>query len=228
MKYEISTGLIVEHFNDKSECPLCEIKKIVERGIAEQFLNDAVMEDHTRAKVNELGFCKHHFEMLFNRPSKLSLALQISTRMKTLNRKIGEIKNFKGAKKQAEDLKKSRASCIICEYTDFHMVRYYKTIAQMFFNEPDFRKQLESTKGFCFDHYEELLTYANYAKNKTNEYLDALSTIQNRNIARIIGELKWFCDKHDYRNSNKPMGNSEDVLQRSKIKLYGDEKDIIE
>ena len=224
MKYEISTDLIVENFNGKSECPLCEIKKIVERGIAEQFLNDAVMEDHTRAKVNELGFCDHHFDMLFSGPSKLSLALQISTRLITLNKKIDELKSFKMAKKQAETLRKARSSCIICEYTDFHMVRYYKTVAQMFFNEPEFRKQLEGTNGFCLRHYEELLKYADYAKSSVKDYLEALFLLENRNMARIIGDLKRFCDKHDYRNRSMPLGDAENVLSRSRVKLYGDEK----
>ena len=80
MQYHINTGLIHEKFNSECDCPLCEIEKIVEDGIVYEYLNDAVMEDDTRIHVNKTGFCKEHFDLLFQGQNKLSLALQISTR----------------------------------------------------------------------------------------------------------------------------------------------------
>lgn len=62
MHYHISTGLILQEFPKGSECPLCEIKAIVERQIVDQFLNEAVMVDQYRDKVNRLGFCAHHYD----------------------------------------------------------------------------------------------------------------------------------------------------------------------
>jgi hypothetical protein len=45
--------------------------------------------------------------------------------------------------------------------------------------------------------------------------------IEERAFERLNAELKWFCDKHDYRNRLKPMGTSADILPRMSEKLYG-------
>jgi hypothetical protein len=85
MKYHIDTGLIVDKFQTDCECPLCEIQKIVEEQFLFEFLNDAVMEENTRIKVGQKGFCAKHFDMLFSRQNKLSVALQIETRSQVLS-----------------------------------------------------------------------------------------------------------------------------------------------
>ena len=38
-------------------------------------------------------------------------------------------------------------------------------------------------------------------------------------------ELKKFCDKHDYRNANEPLGSAETALPRMRTKLYGKKYD---
>ena len=105
MGYHIGTALILQEFKDGCECPLCKIEKIVNENILFQFLNDAVMEDDTRARVNKLGFCAEHFDMLFARQNKLSVALQAITRTNTLKKHISA-KDAKSAKKAADALKK--------------------------------------------------------------------------------------------------------------------------
>ena len=221
MNYHISTSLILQEFPKNTECPLCAIKKIVERNIVEQFLNDAVMEDHTRAKVNKLGFCKEHYDKLFLSQNKLSLALQAQTRMRTLQ-KLVDVSNPKQAKKQAEELKKTEKTCIICDLIEFNMVRYYKTLAQMFNHEPSFKEMLEKTKGFCLPHYAELLAYSNEAHGKAKEYVATLSALQQKNLDRMQVELQRFCDSHDYRNREKPLGSAQDILPRMRTKFYGE------
>ena len=84
MNYHIGNMLIWQEFNDGSECPLCRIRSILERRLAEQYLNESVMEDFQRRMVNEKGFCSHHTRMLYARQNKLSLALQHITRITAL------------------------------------------------------------------------------------------------------------------------------------------------
>ena len=148
MAYHIDTGLIKDKFKVDCECPLCEIKKIVEEQFLHEFLNDAVMEDNTRIRVGKKGFCSRHFDMLFSRPNKLSVALQIGTRADKIMEIITETKSVKGAIKQAEALKKSATTCVICDLVEESMVKYYKTIAQMFAREKLFYKTLISSKVF--------------------------------------------------------------------------------
>jgi tmRNA-binding protein len=57
MRYHISTALILQEFaKTDSECPLCEMRSIVEKNVVEQYLNEAVMVTGVRYKVNEKGF----------------------------------------------------------------------------------------------------------------------------------------------------------------------------
>ncbi len=221
MGYHIDTGLIKEKFNVDCECPLCEIQKVVEEQFLHEFLNDAVMEDNTRIKVGKLGFCAKHIDMLLNRQNKLSVALQLGTRVENLLSIIEGVKTVRSAKKQADAIKKASSTCVLCDYVEESMVKYYKTIAQMFVNEKDFLGVLVKSKGVCLHHYAELLKYSNYAGFMANEYVKILSTVQVRAIERIQGELKRFCDKHDYRNANEPLGNAETALPRMREKLYG-------
>lgn len=221
MGYHIDTGLIKEKFKVDCECPLCEIQKVVEEQFLHEFLNDAVMEDNTRIKVGKLGFCSRHFDMLFSRQNKLSVALQIGTRADKISNILTPVKNVKSAIKQAQALDKSGESCAICEYANESMIKYYKTIAQMFERERNFYKTLISSKGFCLKHYAELLRYSKSAGFASKSYVDVLSGVQIRNFERIKGELKEFCDKHDYRNALKPLGNAESALPRTREKFYG-------
>ena len=225
MAYHIDTGLIKEKFNTDCECPLCEIKKVVEEQFLHEFLNDAVMEDNTRIKVGKNGFCARHFDMLFNRQNKLSVALQIGTRVDKLQPLFEPQLNVRSAIKLAQALEKSSTTCVICELVEESMVKYYKTIAQMFERERDFFKTLISSKGFCIHHYAELLKYSRHAGFVSKEYLKILGNTQKRNMERLQEELKKFCDKHDYRNALEPLGSAETALPRMREKLYGKKYD---
>ncbi len=225
MAYHIDTGLIKEKFNTDCECVLCEIKKIVEEQFLHEFLNDAVMEDNTRIKVGKKGFCARHFDMLFARQNKLSVALQIGTRIEKMQSLIEPQKNVRSAVKQAQALIKSTNTCVVCDLVEESMVKYYKTIAQMFERERNFFKTIISSKGFCLTHYAELLKYSRHAGFASKEYVNILGNTQKRNIERLKQDLKKFCDKHDYRNALEPLGSAETALPRTREKLYGKKYD---
>lgn len=225
MAYHINTGLIKQKFKEECSCPLCEIKKVVEEQFLHEFLNDAVMEDNTRIKVGKLGFCSRHFDMLLSRQNKLSVALQTRTRVGVLQKQFGEVNSVKQAIKYASQIEKANSTCVICDLTNESMVKYYKTIAQMFVKEKEFFKTLLSSKGFCTHHYAMLLKYSKSASFFAKDYVKLLSTIQTRGIERVDADLKKFCDKHDYRNANEPMGNAETALPRIRTKLYGKKYD---
>ena len=222
MNYHIDTGLIIQEFNKDSECPICSIGKIAEEQFLHEFLNDSVMASETREKVNKLGFCSHHFDKLFNRQNKLSLGLQISTRVYQLQDYIVPIKNKKQAKKQAELLRKQSSTCIVCDLLNESMIKYYKTIAQLYAKENSFRQTFKNCKGFCLEHYAYLLEYSMFAGTFADEYIQVLSELQARNISRLQQDLTRFCRKHDYRNASMPLGSAEFVLPNMRIKLYGD------
>lgn len=221
MAYHIDTGLIHEKFKVDCECPLCEIQKVVEEQFLYEFLNDAVMEDNTRIKVGKKGFCARHFDMLFARQNKLSVALQIGTRVDNVKNLINDKKSVGSAVKQADAILNAQKTCVICDLVEESMTKYYKTIAQMFERERDFFKTLIKSKGFCLNHYAQLLKYSRSAGFIAKEYVSILGGVQSRNMERLQQDLKKFCDKHDYRNALEPLGNAETALPRMREKLYG-------
>lgn len=220
MGYHIDTGLIFEKFKEKCECPLCEIQRVTEEQFLHEFLNDAVMEDNTRIKVGKLGFCEKHFDMLFSRRNKLSLALQIQTRATVIDKTLVKPLSVKHALKLAKSYS-TDDGCVICDLLDESMIKYYKTIAQMFTREKDFDTTISSTKGFCLNHYAQLLKYSSSAGLQAKKYLVVLYETEKKSMERVLGELEGFCRKHDYRNALKPLGNSENALPDARIKLYG-------
>jgi hypothetical protein len=225
MRYHISTALILQEFSKlDSECPLCEMRSIVEKNVVEQYLNEAVMVTGVRFKVNEKGFCSNHFDMLFAGQSKLGLALQCVTRMNVLKENLNTPANYRVAKKQAEKLIASENTCIICDTVEDHMQRYYKTVAELYYNEEDFREIIGFTKGFCLKDYAQLVMNAKYASTRVNEYVKTLAELEKKNFEKVQTDLQWFCDRHDFRNAGKDLGGAKDALPRTRTKIYGKKK----
>lgn len=221
MQYHIDTGLIIEKFKEKGECPLCAIQKKAEEQFITEFLNDAVMDESSRLKVAKYGFCEKHFEKLFLGKNKLSLALQVSSRLDQIDKIIKEPKTLGGVKKLCKKIEEEQKTCVICSLLEASMEKYYKTIAQMFTHEEEFIDILFETKGFCLHHYASLLKYSSFAGRNAKGFAQAITDIESRNLKILQGDLKYFCDKHDYRNANKPFGDSETALPRAKDRLYG-------
>lgn len=220
MIYHINTGLIIEEFSRDCECPVCRLQKRVEQQFLHEYLNDAVMDDSSRSEVIATGFCYDHYKKLFARPNKLSLALQIHDRLVRIRSNMGHPTDIKSALKTAEVIDKAHDNCIICKHLNGAMERYYMGIAKLYAENPSFKAQLLNGKGFCLPHYAQLLKHSKNAGGKTKEYITSLDAVMEKALARIGGELKWFCDKHDYRNRLLPLGPAEDVLSRTSEKLF--------
>ena len=215
--------LIWQEFNDKHECPLCAIKQIVEVRLVERYLNESVMVDDRRREVNEKGFCLHHMNMMFARNNKLSLSLQQTTRLTNLKYHMMPVLKEKEIDKLSDYFIHSTTTCVICDSVNTTLIRYYKTIAQMYYNEPKFRETLDKTKGFCMNHFGLLLKYSRYAKSQRKNYANTLISLQKRNVDRVLTDLCWFAEKHDYRNQDKPWGEAYDAVPRAMIKMQQDE-----
>ena len=52
-------------------------------------------------------------------------------------------------------------------------------------------------------------------------HLDVYKRQELDNLRRVEGELEWFTLKFDYRNADKPWGNSHDAVERGINKLMG-------
>lgn len=251
MKEKIYTIPVTEVFGEECECPMCLLEKRLEEEYINYFLGPSLMEPDCRMETNEKGFCRRHFEQLYNRQeNRLGLGLMIDTHIKEqldqlkkaynpgnpaagskqanplsrlLSGKSSAGASSGGTDKMLKLLEALESKCAICNKLDHTMERYVDVIFYLWSRENDFKKVFESKKGFCLKHFKTLLESAGkYLKaSEVQDFCDILILMQLENLDRIQQEVNWFTRKFDYRNNDAPWGNSRDAVPRSIQKLKG-------
>jgi len=188
MKEKIYPIPVSDAFAVDCECPLGVLERKLEDESIEYALGASLMEPDKRQETNELGFCKAHFEAMYNKQvNRLGLALMIDTFLQEKNSRIKKIfeskvnslekdaaasmvKNIsiKLSTKQTDtdkliselvaELDHIDASCAICSKLEHTIDRYIDVIFYLYFKEPDFRETFHSKKGFCLKHLKQLLS----------------------------------------------------------------------
>ena len=250
MKYHLDTIPVWDAYHEEGECPLCILEDKSEKSYVDSFLGGSVMEPDTRIEVNEKGFCPHHNELLYKAQNRLGLALITHTHTLTVRKEIKKkteelektiqnpgkvsvsfLKKLSGGGAGLEQsirefsdwLRKRRDRCIICDRISDSLNRYAYTILHLWEHDPEFRKAMARSKGFCLSHLPLILDMAAERLNagKQAEFLKDLLPVQLQNMDRLEQELLWFTKKFDYRNQDKPWGDSKDALPRILQKLTG-------
>ena len=245
MKQHIDTIPVWEAYQADCECPLCRIRLKNEAMYVDNFLGASVMEPSTRVEVNQKGFCQRHFQMMFDSGNRLGLALLCHTYLKETMAKLdkdaqaakeaaaGEAgksifarvggKKAEGVQAAIDSAREIAGKCILCERLDATMDRYVYTLIYMWKHESEFRAAFEKSKGFCLNHYAQVLAQAqkDLSGKELKQFVDMLCDLQKQNLERIEKEIEWFTLKFDYRNQSKPWGNSQDSVERTINKLRG-------
>jgi hypothetical protein len=187
MKEKIYTIPVTDAFKEECECPVCILEKKLEEEYIDYILGPSLMEPEGRIETNEKGFCRRHFECVYNRQSnRLGLGLIIDTHLVEQNFKLRKLFEDKRdvLKKDSEmsllknisnkvspkqtgtgkfieeligELSKLEEKCAICSKLDYTMDRYIDVILYLWFKEEDFKRMFQSKKGFCLKHLKALL-----------------------------------------------------------------------
>jgi len=243
MKEQIYTIPVMDAFREECECPMCLMERKVEGEYIEYILGASLMEPDCRIETNDKGFCRRHFELLYNRQeNRLGLGLMIDTHLCEQNKKLEKIfksrvssieKDARVSLKQTEteklvnklvsELKNLQSKCTICSKLDYTMDRYIDVIFHLWSKEEEFRKLFNSKKGFCLKHLEQLLdaTKKYLSPKEAAIFVNNLLCMQLCNMDRIQKDVNWFTKKFDYRYNDAPWGDSKDALLRSIQKLAG-------
>jgi len=243
LRLHIDTAPIWEVYKQDCECPLCLLKNKVEASNVNYFLGESVMEPDQRIEVNQKGFCTHHFKQLYDAGNRLGLGLMAHTHTKETIRSLkahaAEIKNaakeeagkpiYKrigpkrgaGIQDTAAKIADISGKCVMCERLKDNMDRYIYTVLYMYKHEPEFPKLFAESKGMCLKHYRESLSMApkHLSGELLEQFVDTLVDIEIENFDRIEKEVEWFTLKFDYKNEDKPWGNSRDAVKRTINKL---------
>ena len=238
MKYTLDTIPVLDAYKTGCECPLCQLRIACEDSYVDSMLGAAYMEPDCRVRTNEVGFCTRHFQLMYDRRNRLGLALMTHTHMQEVISSVesilkadepargGLLASLRGGRDEGGTPQKIRArmsGCVICEQMEGAVNRYAYTIAQLYGTNSEFKAIFDASKGFCLPHLALVLEMAE--KTLSGEALRAfkaaVSAVELPNLKRIEGELEWFTLKFDYRNTDKPWGNSRDAVERAINKLMG-------
>lgn len=224
MRYHLDTIPVIEAYGAQSECPLCDLRQRVEQSYLESFLGASVMEPAVRIEVNKKGFCGPHFEKMFQMQNRLGLALITYTFLLETN---DALRNTDPPKKAMFDIRKQKPAanepCALCDRLSETMARYLYTTIHLWNTNSEFQKAFNESRGHCLIHYHQLLRIAQngWQAKSMGVFFDTLHQLQLSNMKRIEEELKRFTEKFDYRNADKPFGESKDSLKRAINKLRG-------
>lgn len=187
MKEKIYTIPVTDAFNIDCECSLCLLEKKLEEEYVDYILGPSLMEPDGRNETNDKGFCRHHFELLYNKQyNRHGLGLIIDTYLAGQASKykdsykakkndilkdsevsiIKSISNKVSSKKTETEklieeflflLEASENKCTICSKLEYTLDRYIDVVLYLWLEEEDFRDLFNSKKGFCLKHFKMIL-----------------------------------------------------------------------
>ena len=239
MKEKIYTIPINDAFDKNCECAVCAFMCEEEKKLVDYTVGASMMEPDVREVTNKKGFCKKHFNDIFNTPNKLSCALVTQTHMEEIikNLKLGSEKIEKSEKgffkkkdgfdtallSEINDTQKLNSSCAVCDRLEDILDKFLQNLIYLYETEPEFKRKFLNSKGFCLPHFEKLLTSASkHLKGaKKEEFAHEIYKIEIAHLERNLGDLKNFIKKFDHRYINTEFENSRDALSRSAQKISG-------
>jgi len=236
MKEHLHTIPVNEAFVSGDECPFCYLRRISEQRHLRYVAGPSAsyMEPEVRAVTDQSGFCPAHLKKLYDYGNTLGSALMLQTYYaRVMERLHQEIEDFDlpeprklfGKPKETPSnffdyLHQEVENCYICTQLEQSMDRYYRTFFALL-KEPEFRKRVETCKGFCLPHFEALLREARtqLPNSQRQWFYDTVFPLMEENLVRVKEDLDWLIAKYDYRNAGADWKNSRDALQRTMQKL---------
>ncbi len=238
MREKIETIPVNEAFRAEDECPFCYLERQAQQRAIRYIAGPGAsyMEPLIRGRTDNRGFCKVHMKQLFDYGNSLGNALILQTYLvkmrKELDEKVAEFsapgkKSLFGGKTAGQNAlvpweKEREESCFLCESIEESMQRYINTFFYLIKDE-EFRRVVETGKGFCMHHFARLLEAAEtQLPNSQHDWFYAtIFPLMQENLARVQEDLDWFVQKFDYRNNGADWKNSRDAVSRTMQKIEG-------
>ena len=241
MKEQLYTIPLNDAVNAQDECPFCFIHRSIEQDLLDFVLGSgsSYMEADIREQTDKAGFCRYHFQKMFDYGNTLGNAWILKTHYQRMIREMQqEFASFRPGKssllgkfKKAEGnentigmwIHAKEDSCYICsQYKDTY-ARYLDTFFYLWKNDEIFRNKVINGKGFCLPHFGDLCETADrkLSDKEKQDFYDQLLPVMESNMQRISEDVSWLVEKFDYRNKDADWKSSRDAIQRGMQKLKG-------
>jgi hypothetical protein len=240
MKEKLYTIPLNDAVNAHDECPFCFIERKLERDTLDFVLGNSssYMESDIREGTDKAGFCRTHFQKMFDYGNTLGNAWILKTHYEKKQRELQAV--FKShtpakagmklfGKPNSEGnaivdwIKKQDQSCYVCDHFKYNYDRYMNTFFYMYTSDEDFRKRVCESKGFCLTHFGDLCAEADKRLKEKDliKFYDDMKKLMTENLDRLHEDVSWMIEKFDYRNKDADWKNSKDAIQRGMQKLKG-------
>lgn len=240
MKEKIQTIPVNEAFDSGDECPFCYLEREVEQRAIRYVLGPGAsyMEPEVRSATDGAGFCRGHYQKMYDYGNTLGSALMMQTyyarMMEELSKQLDDFempdkRPLLSLRKQKETklplvewLQKKQDSCYICNRIEENQKRYFATFFVLI-KEQEFREKVEKSKGFCLHHFGQLLELAreDLPNSQREWFYETVMELMKTHINRVKEDIDWFVQKHDYRQNGAPWKNAMDAVPRGMQKLRG-------
>ena len=241
MKEQLYTIPLNDAVNANDECPFCFIERNIEHDLLDFVLGSgsSYMEADIREMTDKAGFCRSHFQKMFDYGNTLGNAWILKTHYQKM---IGEMqKQFAGFKpgkstlkdkfrKNAESgnaigmwVREKENSCYICRQYQDTYARYLDTFFYLWKQDEAFRDKIKNGKGFCLSHFGDLCDAADtrLSDREKEAFFPCMFSLMEENMKRLSADVSWLVEKFDYRNRDADWKNSKDAIQRGMQKLKG-------
>lgn len=241
MKEQLYTIPLNDAVNANDECPFCFIERAIERDLLDFVLGSgsSYMEADIREMTDKAGFCRTHFQKMFDYGNTLGNAWILKTHYQKI---IGEMQKqfaaFKPAKSSLKDkfqkkaengnaigiwVREKEESCYICNHFKDTYNRYMDTFFYLWKQDNAFREKVKTGKGFCLSHFGDLCEASDTRLNDREKeaFYACVFPLMEENMKRLSEDVSWLVEKFDYRNKDADWKNSRDAIQRGMQKLKG-------
>lgn len=241
MKEQLYTIPLNDAVNENDECPFCFIERSIEQDMLDFVLGNAAsyMEADIREQTDKAGFCRPHFQKMFDYGNTLGNAWILKTHYKRMLQEMRkEFASFKPGHLSLRDKLRGAASdensignwvsakensCYICKGFQDTYERYLDTFFYLFKQDTEFVAKIKNGKGFCLPHFGDLCRAAGskLSEKEQKEFYDILLPLMENNMERLYEDVSWMVEKFDYVNKDADWKNSRDAIQRGMQKLKG-------
>ena len=202
MKEQLYTIPLNDAVNAQDECPFCFIHRSIEQDLLDFVLGSgsSYMEADIREQTDKAGFCRYHFQKMFDYGNTLGNAWILKTHYQRMIREMQqEFASFRPGKSSLlGKFKKAEGS----ENTIGMWIRAKEDSCYIFGDlcEAADRKLSDKEK---------------------QDFYDQLLPVMESNMQRISEDISWLVEKFDYRNKDADWKSSRDAIQRGMQKLKG-------
>jgi len=202
-------------------CPVCFLVKKSTHKSMDDFLYERVNDSGVRQRIRaSQGFCNRHAWQLQKFGDGFGQSIVYNDLMNIVSKQLKEVDESFSVKELLKKISPGTTTkqiCMFCRQEKDTEERYISVFWESF-DDAKFIFQYKNSFGLCLPHLVLALR-----KCTSKKFSKELIEVETSKFSDLIGELKEFMRKHDYRFSKEKFGKEGDSWIRAIEKFIGKE-----